>query len=43
MFVTPGVVVDGKLVTTDLVEINLGSGSCSAARTTTTGRARRSS
>ena len=24
MFVTPGVVVDGKLVTTDLVEINLG-------------------
>ncbi len=24
MFVTPGVVVDGKLVTTDLVDINLG-------------------
>jgi hydrogenase large subunit len=24
MFVTPGIVVDGKLVTTDLVEINLG-------------------
>jgi len=24
MFVTPGVVVDGKLITTDLVEINLG-------------------
>ena len=24
MYVTPGVVVDGKLVTTDLVEINLG-------------------
>jgi len=24
MFVTPGVIVDGKLVTTDLVEINLG-------------------
>ena len=24
MFVTPGVVVDGKLVTTDLVRINLG-------------------
>ena len=24
MFVTPGVVVDGKLVTNDLVEINLG-------------------
>jgi hydrogenase large subunit len=24
MFVTPGVVIDGKLVTTDLVEINLG-------------------
>ena len=23
MFVTPGVVVDGKLVTTDLVDINL--------------------
>jgi hydrogenase large subunit len=37
MFVTPGVVVDGKLVTNDLVDINLGSASCSAARTTTTG------
>src|ERR1043165_80357 len=24
MFVTPGIVVDGRLVTTDLVEINLG-------------------
>ena len=24
MYVTPGIVVDGKLVTTDLVEINLG-------------------
>ena len=24
MFVTPGVIVDGKLVTTDLVDINLG-------------------
>src|SRR3954468_20127636 len=24
MFVTPGIVVDGKLLTTDLVEINLG-------------------
>ncbi|MGA7234108.1 MAG: nickel-dependent hydrogenase large subunit, partial [Bryobacteraceae bacterium] len=24
MFVTPGVVIDGKLVTTDLVDINLG-------------------
>ena len=24
MFVTPGIIVDGKLVTTDLVEINLG-------------------
>ena len=24
MFVTPGVVVDGKLLTTDLVDINLG-------------------
>lgn len=24
MFVTPGVVVEGKLVTTDLVQINLG-------------------
>ena len=24
MFVTPGIVVDGKLITTDLVEINLG-------------------
>ena len=23
MFVTPGIVVDGKLVTTDLVDINL--------------------
>ncbi len=34
----PGVVVDGKLVTTDLVDINLTSASCSAARTTTTGR-----
>lgn len=24
MFVTPGIVVDGKLITTDLLEINLG-------------------
>ena len=31
MFVTPGVVVDGKLVTTDLVDINLGIRTCSAA------------
>jgi hydrogenase large subunit len=43
MFVTPGVVVDGKLVTTSLVDINVGIGSCSAAPTTTTGRARKSS
>ena len=24
MFVTPGIVIDGELITTDLVEINLG-------------------
>jgi len=40
MFVTPGVVVDGKLVTNDLVEINPGAcGSCSGTRSTTTGAA----
>jgi len=39
----PGVVVDGKLVTTDLVEINPASASCSATRTTRTGPARRCS
>ncbi len=43
MFVTPGVVVDGKLVTTDLVDINLGIGSCSVRRTTTIGPTRRCS
>ena len=31
MYVTPGVVVDGQLVTTDLVKINLVSASCWAA------------
>ena len=43
MFVTPGVVVDGELITTDLVEINLGIRSCWAARSTKTGKARRCS
>jgi hydrogenase large subunit len=44
MFVTPGVVVDGKLVTTDLVDINLGIRILlGSARTTTTGRTRRCS
>ena len=43
MFVTPGVVVDGKLVTNDLVKINLGSGSCSVTHSTTTGKTRRCS
>ncbi len=43
MFVTPGVVVDGKLVTHSLVDINLGSGSSWAVRITTTGPIRRCS
>ena len=43
MFVTPGVVVDGKLVTTDLVDINLNIRILSAARITTSGRIRKHS
>jgi hydrogenase large subunit len=44
MFVTPGVVVDGELVTTDLVDINLGIRILlGSARTTTTGSTRRRS
>ena len=43
MYVTPGVVVDGKLVTHDLVDINLGIRILLGIRTTTTGRTRRRS
>ena len=43
MFVTPGVVVDGKLVTNDLVKINLGIRILLGTRTTTTGKTRRCS
>ena len=44
MFVTPGVVVDGELVTTDLVDINLGIRILlGSARTTRTGTIRRRS
>jgi hydrogenase large subunit len=37
MFVTPGVVVDGELVTTNLVDINLGIRILLGSRTTRTG------
>ncbi len=44
MFVTPGVVVDGELVTTNLVDINLGHADpARLAPTTTTGPTRRRS
>ena len=43
MYVTPGVVVDGKLVTTDLVDINLNIEFCWEVLITTTGRTRRRS
>ena len=43
MGVTPGVVVDGKLVTNDLVDINLGIRILLGTRSTTTGKARRCS
>ena len=43
MFVTPGVVVDGKLVTNDLVDINLGIRILLGPPTTTTGPTRRCS
>jgi hydrogenase large subunit len=42
-FVTPGIVVDGELVTTNLVDINLGIRILLAPPTTTTGRTRRPS
>ena len=38
MYVTPGVIVDGKLVTTDLVDINLGIRILLGSPSTTTGR-----
>ena len=43
MFVTPGVVVDGKLVTHSLVDINLGIRILLGSRITTTGPTRRCS
>jgi hydrogenase large subunit len=43
MFVTPGVVVDGKLVTTAWSTSTWASGSCSAPRSTRTGKTRRCS
>ncbi len=40
MYVTPSVIVDGKVVTNDLVDINLGCGFCWAAPITRIGRMR---
>ena len=43
MFVTPGIVVDGKLVTNDLVDINLGIRILLGSSYYTAGKARRCS